>query len=586
MSLLSEHRRRNIFKVASVYLISGWLLLQIFDVVSPYLQLPMIFGTVVIITLSIGFPIICILAFIFEISPDGIKRIKKIHASSSALVKKTGVVELVGGGVEEAISAELSAGRMVEPDSSKSKLSQDIKKLAVLPFSNIVDHPDTNFLGFALADQIIGSIAYSKNVLVRPSSSIRPYQNTLLDIQEIGSKLNVHFVLAGSYLKEAETVRLNVELVELCSEEMIWRESIEIKYQNVFELQDIVSQKIAYNLKVHFSKEERKRMKPHAPQNSIVYDFYLRAVAIPFTVDGNIKAIELLDNSVKLDPLYAPAYFELGCRYMQMAQIGHDTESAHNNSEKSFLKALSLKEDFLAALANLGMLYTDAGKHYEAHLLLIKALKINPNDAWLHFSLSYHYRYIGFLNRSEKEMEIALEIDPNNPQFRSSIVTSMYLGKYKAILESFDLAIDSPFTLNYLGEVAFRDGNKRLALEYFEKVLDIDNEIGEYHFAASFIAYMNGDIQTAISLNFDRESENPVDGEIWYEIARLYGLFDCTEDCRRALEKAITMGYVSYPSIDGDAFLESVKKEPKIQKLIEVAKSKHEDLNNKLITSY
>ncbi|PHS20399.1 MAG: hypothetical protein COA86_00140 [Kangiella sp.] len=586
MSLLSEYRRRNVFKVASVYLIAGWLLLQILDVVSPYLQLPLSLGKIVIITLSIGFPFACILAFLFEFTPNGIKRINRKHAIHSTLAKESGRSLFEEGSVDKAIAGELAVGKLVELESAKPTRSIYIKKLAVLPFSNLVEDPDTNFLGFALADQIIGSIAYSKNVLVRPSSSIRPYQNTILNIQEIGSKLNVEFVLAGSYLKQDETVRLNVELVELSSEEIIWRESIEIKYKNVFELQDIVAKKIAFNLNVHFTKEEMKRMKPDAPKNSGVYDFYLRAVAMPFTVDGNMEAIELLNKSVELDPLYAPLYYELGVRYTQLSQIGHDTASAHKQSEICFLKALSLKDDYLDALANLGMVYTDAGKHHEAHLLLIKALKINPNDAWLHFSLSYHYRYIGFLKRSEKEMQIALQLDPKNPWFRSSIVTSMYLGKYKTILKSFDLALDSPFTLNYLGEVAFRKGDKKLALEYFKKVLDIDNEIGEYHFAASFIAYINGDTKKAILLNFDRESENPADGEILYEIARLYGLYNDKDGCCRSLKKAIDMGYVSYPSMKGDIFLKSVKKDPEIKKLLEIAKLKHEDLKSKLVANY
>ena len=469
---------------------------------------------------------------------------------------------------------------------TNGNIIKEIKKLAVLPFSNIVNDTQTNFLGFALADQIIGSMAYSKNVLVRPSSTIRKFQNEVFDLKEAGEELKVDFILAGNYLKEADTIRLNIELVDLESDEMIWRESIEIKYKNVFELQDIVAQKVVEGLKVQFSDEERKRMKPDTPQNPEAYEFYLRAVSYPHTIEGTKIAIEMLNNSVSMDPLYAPAYLELGMRNNQLSQVGKNTEQAHNNAEKALLKALSLKNDFLPALAYLALIYTDVGNHQEAHSHLIRALKINPNDAWLHFSLSYHYRYIGFLEESKKEIEIALSIDPENTNFRSSIVTYMFLGKYNEILESFNLALESPFTLNYLGEVAFRNGNKELAFEYFEKVLEIKEEIGEYYFASSFVEFIKGNIEKAAEFNLKRELENPADSEIWYEIARIYGLLNKTEACSRALKKSIDMGYVSYPSMQSDSFLDPVRPDPGIQDLLMQAKMKHEELKKKLLTTY
>ena len=469
---------------------------------------------------------------------------------------------------------------------SREELKKDIKKLAVLPFSNMVNDPATNFLGFALADQVIGSLAYSRYVLVRPSSSIRKYQDEMVDIYKAGTELNVNFVLAGNYLKEADVVRLNIELVELESEKMIWRESIQVKYKNVFELQDIVSQKVVEGLKVQFSDEERKRMKPDTPQSPAAYEFYLQAVSYPQTMEGTQMAIEMLNNSVKLDPAYAPAYLELGIRNNQLAQVGKSTAQAFNEAEKALLKALSLKNDLLPALAYLALLYTDAGRHEEAHSLLIRALRINPNDAWLHFSLSYHYRYIGFLEESKKEVEKALALDPENPRFRSGIITYMFLGEYKEALDIFNLDSESPFTLNLLGEVYFRMGNREKALEYFQKSLLIKEEIGEYYFASSFVEYMKGNIKEAADFNLKRELTNPADGEIWYEIARIYGLLQMEDKCSRALRKSVDMGYISYASMKNDFFLDSVRENSRVKELIEKARGQHKELKMKLSTTY
>ena len=460
----------------------------------------------------------------------------------------------------------------------------NIKKLAVLPFCNILDDQETNFLGFALADQIIGALAYSKKILVRPSSAIRKFQNEVVDIQKTGSELIVDYILTGNYLKVADTIRLNMELIELEQNKMIWREPVELQYKNVFELQDIVSQKVVKELKVRFSDEERILMKHETPGNQAAYQIYLRALSYPPTIEGNKISVEMLRSAINLDPEFAPAYHEAGIRLHYMAQVGENTSEDLENAIENLNKAISLKENFLQALASLALIYTDIGKHEEAHSLLMRALKINPNDPWIHFSLSYHYRYIGFLDESEKELEIVFSIDPENPRFRSSIVTYMFKGKYDEVLESFDLAIESPYTLNYLGEIAFRSGRKELSKEYFEKVIKIKDEIGEYYFASSFLEFFKGNISEAIKFNIKREEAEPADGEILYEIARLYALFNSKENCIRALKKSIDMGFVSYPFMIKDSFFNAYSEDEDIQALFSIAESKHQELRKNLNT--
>ncbi|MGE5804922.1 MAG: protein kinase domain-containing protein, partial [Ignavibacteria bacterium] len=119
-----------------------------------------------------------------------------------------------------------------------------VKKLAIVPFINIRNDTETNFLGFALADQIIGSLAYVSNILVRPSSAVRQYENQNIDPASVGNKLKVDFILTGSYLKEAGIIRLNLELIDIHNNELIWRHDFDVKYENTFKLQEIVSEKV------------------------------------------------------------------------------------------------------------------------------------------------------------------------------------------------------------------------------------------------------------------------------------------------------------------------------------------------------
>ncbi|MCB0753578.1 MAG: hypothetical protein KDC52_19055, partial [Ignavibacteriae bacterium] len=208
------------------------------------------------------------------------------------------------------------------------------------------------------------------------------------------------------------------------------------------------------------------------------------------------------------------------------------------------------------------------------------------NDPYLHFALSYHYRYVGFLEESKNEATISKNIDSNNSRFRSSIITDMFLGNFDEILETYNLDLQSPFSLNYLGEVAFRAGKKDLAKNYLTQVIDMKDEIGEFYFANSLVEFMNGNIDKATEYNLKRELENPTDSEIFYEIARIYGLLSKPEDCERALRKAIDLGYVSYPSMQNDSFLNTVREDEGIKNLLNNAKMIHEELRRKLLTTY
>jgi len=527
-------------------------------------------------------------AIIYSILYEAIPADKKMesHSSLKTVVKKALEKdrEKRYNHIGELITdlESIKKGKSIER-SADEDITPDIKKIAVLPFSNILNDPETNFLGFALADQIIGSMTYLKNVLVRSSSSVRKFQNEIVDIYKAGSELKVDYILTGNYLKESGAVRLNIEFIEIESEKMIWRERIDIKYKNVFELQDIVSQKVIDGLKVQFSEEERNRMNAGAPQNPVAYEFYLRAISYPHTIKGANMAVKMINNSITLDSDYAPAYLELGYRYNMLSKVGEGGVHAADKAEEALLKALSLKNDLLPALAYLGLNYTEAGRHEEAHALLIRALEINPNHAWIHFSLGYHYRYIGILKESLKEMEKAFAIDPQNPRFRSAILTYMYLGKYDQTLKSFSIDLESPFTLNVLGETAFRKGKKELALQYFEKSLQIKDEIGESYFANSFVEYMNGNVEKAAEINHQRELPNPADGEIWYEIARVYGLLEKKDDCIRTLKKSIDMGFICYPFMQTDSFLDSLRHDSQIQKLFEEAREKHEEIKKKIL---
>jgi serine/threonine protein kinase/tetratricopeptide (TPR) repeat protein len=459
-------------------------------------------------------------------------------------------------------------------------LSQ-IQKLAVLPFANIKSDPQTDYLGFALADQIIGALAYAKNVLVRPSSAVRPYQNQEVDVLTAGENLKVDFIVMGHYLQEADVVRLNIELVNVHSNEMIWREPIEVRYENVFELQDIVTKSVIDGLKTQLLLDERIRIQTDAPQNPLAYEYYLRSISYPLSNEGDKLALEMLKKSVELDPNYAPAYDQLGNRTQRLAQYGLLDPEETQKAENYYLKALSLNEELLSALGNLAVLYTDTGRTEEAVELTRRMLEINPNNADAHFSLGYIYRYAGMLNESMQEMEKAVALDPKNSSFRSIVITYRFNREYEKAIETSKIYKDSVFILGHVGVTLLQQGNRKQAVEYFDRVIEMEPDGLLALWVSGIKAFTEGNIEEGLKAGRKFEQIGISDAEAWYHFAENYGLLGDKEGCVRTLQRAVDGGFFNYPFMRTDSFLDSVRDDPEFQRILKTAKVKHEAFKKK-----
>ncbi len=457
----------------------------------------------------------------------------------------------------------------------KEEKGKSIDLVAVLPFTNNKPNPDTDYLGFAIADQIIGDLCYLKNISVRPSSAIRKYEKQIIDPKTVGDDLNVNYLLTGNYLKEGNVIRLNVELVEADTREMIWREPIEIDFRNAFELQDIVSQKVVNGLNVQFSQNELDRIGIDAPENPLAYEYYLRSVSYPHTNEGDQLAIEMLKRSIELDSSYAPAYDQLGFRTKGLAQFGLLDPEETKKAESYFLKALSKNSVLLSALGNLAILYTETAKTEEAVEITKQMLEINPNNAEAHYTLGYVYRYAGMLNESILEMEKAIAIDSKNPRFRSWGVAYLNIGEYEKAFNAFDIVKGSTYSLGWQSIILFRQGNQERAIDYFNRIIALEPE-GLWAFVAeTYKALIEGNNKKGLIAVQKLEQANITDSEAWYYWAGLYGLLGERDGCIRCLRRAVEGGYFDYPFMSTDFFLETFRDDPEFQKIIEQAKEKH-----------
>jgi TolB-like protein/Tfp pilus assembly protein PilF len=466
----------------------------------------------------------------------------------------------------------------------ESSINNTTELIAVLPFFNNRADPETDYLGFAMADQIIGGLVYLQNITVRPSASIRQYEQKSIDPKEVGDELQVDYVLIGNYLKEGNTIRLNIELINVKANRIIWRKPLEVDFHSAFELQDLVAQEVIDGMNVQFTQKELNRIRKDIPKDPLAYEYFLRSISIEYTNEGDRLAIALLKKSIELDSTFAPAYNQLGDRLRKLALYSFLSPEERLIGERALLKALSLNSEHMGALGNLAMAYTETNRTGEAVELIKKILEINPNSAEAHFSLGYIYRYAGLNEQAILEMEKAVALDSKNQGYRSIIVSYFFAGEFEKTIEAGYLFNESAFILLFQGLAYLSLENNSEALECFHKVLQIDPGNRQAISSSIVISFLEGDVDAALSFANTYEQFDSGDAEAWYFISFLYGMLGEKEACIRCLRRAVDGGFFNYPLISSDKNLDSVRDEPAFEEILEEARIKHLDFKESALS--
>ena len=453
--------------------------------------------------------------------------------------------------------------------------------IAVLPFANTKPDENTDFLGFALANQIISDLTTLNKFTILPAGTIRKYANKDIDPLLEGKELKVSYVLTGNYLKENNIIRLNVELIEVANNKLIWSESIQVDYSNAFALQDMVAQKVAKGLNVNLKNNFFDLNYIDIPKSPLAYEYYLRAIAYPYTNKGHKMAIDMLEKSIELDSTYAPAYAHLGSHLRLYEQHGYVKVTRNHDVQWYYQEALKLNPNLLLALKNLATYYTETNRVEKAFVLAKRMQKINPNSVDTHFTLSYIYRYAGINDKAIEEIEAALQLSPNNPRLGNIIVIYMGANMPHKALEYLSIA-SRPYGNIHGGIIEFNLGNINKAKTYFQKLIN-DKEGGIWELHANFyLALISQDLQLAKSYLHKMEQGIVVDGENYYHMATSYALVLNIQKSLMMLEKAIDNGYFNYPYFDITPEFRVLYNLPKYKEILNKAKQRHDSFREML----
>lgn len=456
------------------------------------------------------------------------------------------------------------------------------KLITVLPFTNTKPDLDTDYLGFALANQVIGDLTYLENYSIRPAGSIRKYAGQIIDPIAIGEALQVDYVINGNYLIENDIIRLNVEMIEVANNQLVWRESMQVNFSNTFSLQDMVAQKVAKGLNVGFKQDYLNQQHRDIPNSALAFEYYLRGISYPQSNEGHKLAIKMLQKSIELDPQYAPSYAHLGFHRRLLEQHGRIVPSGLKKAEWYYQKALELNPDQLDALSNLSALYVETNRIEDALLITRKMIEIDPNDANSHFALGYIYRYAGMLDEAIAAMETALKISPNNTRFRSIISTYNSAGKHQEALAKVHLD-PGDYGTGYSGIIAFEQEQYELAKELFNQVIEID-ENGIWGLIAQvYLAVMDDDNERGMAALSQMVDTDVIDAENIYYFAGFYALLNEQEKSLEMLELAINSGYFNYPHISHNAAFNFLQDNPRYISILQKAKLRHEAFRLKFL---
>ena len=576
---IAELKKRHVFKAGLAYLIGAWVFTEVSALVLDTFAAPHYVMKTILIVLVIGFPIWLAFSWVYDLTPDGIKKTPKTIQTDTKSPKinqrlNRAIITFLTIAVTLLVVNQFRSSpedKMIKAES----IENSIELIAVLPFSNTKSDPETDYLGFAMADQIIGGLIYLNNIAVRPSASIRQYEQQAIDPKKVGEELQVDYVLIGNYLKEANAIRLNVELIHVQSNKIIWRKPIEVDFQSAFELQDIVAQEVIEGMNVQFTQKELSRIRKNISNDPLAYDYFLRSISYEYTNEGDRLAIKMLEKSIALDSTYAPAYYHLGDRLHRYAIYGLPNSEEALRSENALLKALSLNSEHIGALGNLAMRYTETDRIMEAVELTKQILEINPNSAEAHLSLGYTYRYTGMNDEAIHEMEKAIALDSKNQVFRTIVITYYFAGEYEKAIEAGRLFEESAFIFEMQGLALLKLGKNTEAVESFNRVIRLNPNTGETIFTISAKAFIEGNPEEALSYAIQYDKLQIADAEAWYFKSFLYGMLGDKEGCIRCLRKAVDSGFFNYPLMSTDSNLDPAREHPEFQKVLQKAKEKH-----------
>ena len=516
-SFFTQLKDRKVIRVGVVYMIVGWIMMQIGEVTFEALGLPPWSLTLLIVLVLLGFPISLVLAWAFEVTPEGIR-------NDSAGLVQTG-----------------------EAEDAAPELDQSAPSIAVLPFNDMSEHGDQVYFCEGIAEEILNALCKVANLRVASRVTAFRFGNGAADVQEIGRKLKVQTVLEGSVRKSGDKLRITAQLVKTADGYHLWSRQYDRSLKDIFEIQEEIADSIANALSLTLKRSSSHAQKQVDPK---AYDFFLRGQSYfaRHDITDTIYARQMFNRALEVDPDYGRAWagmaYTYGFEYLYFNAADVNRDEALRTSQKALELAPELSESHVSA----GIAHCMMQDYKNVEIEFEKAIQLDPEnyDAWYFFARSKVHE--GNLERALKLFDRASQVRPEDYQ-SLLLQQSLYhsLGDQKNELESARKGVVRARAILELNP----DDNRALNLGAFGLL-----RLGQREEAMD---WMKASVDKA-----------PMDSMVLYNAACLYALagevdksLDCLENCY------FKVGNVNREWLEHDSDLDNIRNHPRFAGLLE-----------------
>ena len=343
---------------------------------------------------------------------SGLRRVSGLQVATNTFQKSSAMRTWIIAGMAAMLIAVVAAAGTWWLKHRVATVEAGSRTIAVLPLQNINNDAESEFLRFALADEIANALTYAHSLEIRPSMSTQKYAAEA-DPTKAGRELGVGTVVSGHFLRQDKMVMVTLEAVGVKENRVIWTGTLSAPVDNLIALRNQMAKEVRKELLPALGIAREAVEAGSTPANREAYDAYLRTLAIPREVKSNKDAIEILEHVVSLDPNYAPAWEVLGRRYYFDAIYSDGGDAAYQRSNEAYHRALLLEPGRVSAAGLLAAQEAEGGNLDRAYLDARALVQRRPDAAYAHFSLAYVLRYAGRLDEAQSECDKALAIDTN-----------------------------------------------------------------------------------------------------------------------------------------------------------------------------
>src|SRR5581483_1248743 len=456
------------------------------------------------------------------------------------------------------------------------------KSIAILPFKNVSNDPQSSFYEFSLADAVITELARVRSLVVRPSSEIVKYQGVQIDPRQAGREMSVSAVLSAGFLRAGDRIRVTAQLVDVGSGDLLWSDRIDADATDIINVQDTITQEICDGLRLELSPDEKDQLEQGRTANAEAYEEYLRGrdslgrfVYHTIARKDIDEAIEHFERAAYLDPSFALALSGLGKAYVNRVIKGTGEPGDYDAATEAFDQALALDPNSLEARRHMVLIYLSRGEKARARQAAEELAHEAPNDPGVHFQRAVIARLDGDYDKALRSLERMARLSP-----AERVVASynrarifMYQGKYDEALAELDAGAtvepDHPLIRTFRAQVLFYRGEHVRAAEILEQVLEQQPQLdGIRPIYAAFLSALGFSEEARAQLTDEVKKTADTDHDVSYWLASAYAMEGERAEALKWLRRAIELGNQNRPWFEKNSNWDSLRDDPEFQEII------------------